>query len=103
MEIRKDYSVSIDTGGEKFLLSPRYDFIRVWPKLGHAIINVVGEDGITTIHMPESEARRVYEASHIPLIELDWITDHDWDKYLEVQGRTEHLEEWLDGMEDKEG
>lgn len=97
MEIRKDYSVKIGTNSGEFLLSPRYDFIRIWPKLGHAIINVVQEDGVAAIHMTEAEARRVYEASRIPLVELDWITDHDYENYLEIQSRPEELEGWIDG------
>lgn len=97
MEIKKDYSVRIDTGQGEFLLSPRYDFIRVWPALAHAIVNVVGEDGVAAIHMTEGEARRVYEASRIPLVELDWITDHDYESYLEIYSRPDNLEGWMDG------
>lgn len=86
IEIVQDFSTPLD-GGEygEFLLNARYDWIRTFPALGWGIINVVTEGGIAQLHVPESTACMVHETSRIPLVELDWITDTDHNKYIEAQ------------------
>lgn len=93
--IRPDYCIPIDTGDSEYVLSPRYDFIRVFPFIGWSIMNVVTDTGVAQLHLTEDEGRRVAQQSGIGLIEFNWITDHDYNKYLDAQ--TKNLsDEWLE-------
>lgn len=83
--IRQDSSTPLNAGeGLDFMLNARYDWIRTFPWLQWGIINIVTENGVAQLHVDEETARNVHEASGIPLVELDWITDTDYDKYIEA-------------------
>lgn len=94
--VRKEFSTRLDAGEHgEFLLDARYDFIRVFPWIKHAVINVVTEEGVARMHVDEATARRVHEKSQIPLVELDWITEQEYNSYLETQATADNLEEWF--------
>ena len=95
--VRPDYSVKMDAGqyGD-YLLDPRYDFIRVFPWIKHAVINILTETGVARLHVQEEEARRVRLQSQIPLVELEWITEQEYESYLAIQGDADNLEGWLE-------
>lgn len=94
MDVRPDYSVRLTAGDSEYLISPRYDFIRLFPAIGWGILNIVTDNGIATLHLTEAQARRVHQQSEIPLIEMGWITDHDYERYLDAQ--TNSLDDdWL--------
>ena len=85
--VRPDYSSRLNAGDDgEFLLDPTYDFIRVFGWIGHAVINVITTDGVARMHVDEATARRVHETSGIPLIELDWICESEYEMYLDIRG-----------------
>lgn len=83
--VRPDYSARLSTNQGEFLVDPTYDFIRVFKWLGHAVINIVTEDGMNKMHVDEATARQVHERVGIPLVELDWITESEYQKYLDIK------------------
>lgn len=93
--VRPDYSAPLKAGeAGEYSLSPRYDWIRVFPWINFAVINVITEEGVAQLFVTGETAQSVQEASGIPLVELEWITDTDYEKYLDVQANG--MESWLD-------
>ena len=87
--IRPDVSTPLDTGENGcFTLNDRYDWIRTFPWLQWGIINIATEEGIAQLHVPEEAARLVHDLSSIPLIEMEWINQTDYEKYLEAQANS---------------
>lgn len=84
--IRPDTSTPLNAGeGRDFILNSRYDWIRTFPWLQWGIINIVTEEGVAQLHVTEETALQVHEASGIALVEMEWITDTDYNKYIEAQ------------------
>ena len=100
--IKPDYSVELDAGGEKYLLDPRFDFVRIFPWLGHCVINVVIEDGVARMHTDAETGYRVAEESGIALVEMEFITESEHERYLEINSRPDSLEE-LFNLEAEDG
>ena len=80
-----DFSTPLDAGEYgQYTLNGRYDWIRVFPWLKWAVLNVVTEQGVAQLHMPQETAERVHEASRLPMVEMDYILDTDYEKYIEA-------------------
>jgi hypothetical protein len=95
MEVRKDISVPLTvTGGEdSYVLDPRYDFVRLFPAISHAILNVVTETGVVRLHTTEEQGRRVGAVANLVMVELDWIGEQEWETYLECrESDLDHLD-----------
>lgn len=93
--IRPDFSTPLtSTEGQEWILDPRYDFIRVFPRIGFGIINIITEEGVQRLFVSEAEARRVGEQSMIGVCEFDFITESDNEHYLDTQ--ESKIEDWLD-------
>lgn len=95
-----DYSVRIRLVGmeeqypEGILMSPKYDRVDLYPKLGHAIMRVIGDGGVLHIHVNEETGRRVIEAVGCPSEEpRTTMFKSDHERYLQIQ--TDNLEEWM--------
>lgn len=84
--VRPDYSIGVGIQGsdERFLLDPRYDFIRVFPWLGYGIVNIVTENGVARLYTTEAECRETHETSGIPLVELEWISESEHELMREI-------------------
>ena len=97
MEIRPDYSVPLTvTNSEKeFVLDPRYDFIRLFPAIGYGIINIVTENGIARLYVDQEQCEKVHEHAGLPLIELDWIVESEYESMQEVMAQPDNLEDWF--------
>lgn len=95
--VRKDYSIGMNTEGkesERYLLDPRYDFVRVFPWLGYGIVNIVTENGIHRLYTTEQQCRTINERAGIPLVELEWIVESEYENMLEIMAND--LESWLE-------
>lgn len=95
--VRPDFSTPLGIHGSdnEYTLNPRYDWIRTFPWLNWGVINIVTENGVAQLHVTEDVAQHVHKHSEIPLIEMEWITDTDYNKYLEAQ--TKNLDDtWLE-------
>jgi len=77
--VRPDYSIGMGIQGsdERYLLDPRYDFIRVFPWLGYGIVNILTENGVARLYTTEAQCRQTHESSGIPLVNLDWIVESE--------------------------
>ena len=84
--VRADYSIGMGVQGseERFLLDPRYDYIRVFPWLGYGIVNIVTEGGMVRLYTTEEQCRNTHESSGIPLVELEWITESEHESMREI-------------------
>jgi hypothetical protein len=85
--VRPDYTVPIGMEGhdEPLLMNPRYDAIHGFKWIGHAILRVVGSEGMAHVHLDYETAERVSEATDIPITEFEFITDRDYECYLQTQ------------------
>ena len=93
-KIKPDYSVPLNsTEGSKWMIDPRYDFIRTFPWLDFAAINIVTEEGIQRLYVDMEQAQAVAETSMIGVCEMEFITESEYEVYLELQA--DGLEDWL--------
>ena len=93
--IREDFSTPLADGqGNEWLLDARFDFIRTFPWLNHAIINIVTETGINRLHTTQEQGLLVAEKALIPCVSLDWITKSEHETYITTQ--TDRLEDLWD-------
>lgn len=95
--VRDDYAIKLTLGGSgEILFSPRYDAIHRFRRISWAILRVVAEDGMMHIHISESTAEAVSEATGIPITDFDFICETDYEAYLNCQ--TSSVDDsWLDG------
>ena len=84
--VKPDYSIGMGIQGsdERYLLDPRYDYIRVFPWLGYGIVNIVTEGGVARLYTTEAQCRQTHESSGIPLVELEWITESEHESMREI-------------------
>ena len=84
--VRPDYSMGMEVQGseERYLLDPRYDFIRVFSWLQYGILNVVTEGGVHRLYTTEEQCHQIHETAGIPLVELEWITESENESMREV-------------------
>ena len=84
--VKPDYSIGMGIQGsdERYLLDPRYDFIRVFPWLQYGIVNIVAEGGMHRLYTTEEQCRQIHETSGIPLVELEWITESENESMREI-------------------
>lgn len=95
MNVVPDFSTPLHTdGGEEYLLDHRFDFIRMYPGLNHAIINVITETGVNRLHVSRDIGLMVAEKSLIVCQDMEYIGEAEYEKYLQVQA--DGLESWLD-------
>jgi hypothetical protein len=87
--VRPDYSarISLEGSDDSILVSPRYDRVDIFAWISHSIMRVIVEEGVAHIHVSEETGRRVAKVTGIPLVECEFITETDYEKYLEVQER----------------
>lgn len=95
MNVVPDFSTRLEVnGGEEFMLDHRYDFIRTYPGLNHAIINIITETGVNRLHVSRDIGLMVAERSLIVCQDMDYIGEAEYEKYLEVQAS--NLENWFE-------
>lgn len=94
--VRPDYSIRMGVEGtdDGYLLDPRYDFIRVFPWLKYGIVNVITEGGVHRLYTTEEQCRRIHEGAGIPLVELEFITESENERMIEIMQND--LENWID-------
>jgi hypothetical protein len=94
MNVVPDFSTSLETGGETFYLDHRFDFIRCYPGINHAIINVITETGVNRLHVSREIGLMVAEKSLIVCQDMDYMGEAEYEKYLGIQEKD--LESWLE-------
>lgn len=93
MEIRHDFSIRVSLGQDReYLLDPRYDRVDMFRELGHAVLMVIGEEGVTHEPIRPNDAEKIIQAG-IPHTERQFITESEHETYLKVQAAL--LEEWF--------
>lgn len=96
MEVKPDYSVPLhlENSENGYVLDPKYDFIRLF-KIGYGIINIVTETGIVRLYVDEEQCRKVHEHAGIPMVELEWICESEYESMQEVMSQPDNLEDWF--------
>jgi hypothetical protein len=94
MNVVPDFSTPLhSTDGQEFLLDHRFDFIRLYSGINHAIINVITETGVQRLHVSREIGLMVAEKSLIVCKEMEFIGESEYEKYLQIQER--NIEGWL--------
>jgi len=95
MKIVPDFSTSLETQtGEHFTLDHRFDFIRAYPEINHAIVGVITETGVNRLHVSRDIGLMIAERSLIVCQDMDYIGEAEYERYLEVQTST-LSDDWL--------
>lgn len=84
--VRPDFSTPLNTSsGETYSLDHRFDFVRNYPWLNHAIINIITETGVNRLHTTSEQGLLVAKTSLIACTDIDWIGESEYERYLEIQ------------------
>jgi hypothetical protein len=84
--VRADFSTPLtSTTGQEWVLDARYDFVRIFKWLQFGVINIVTEEGIQRLYVDEAQARHVGERAMLPIAELEWICESEYEQYLAIQ------------------
>lgn len=96
--VKPDYSVgmTIDGSEERYLLDPRYDFIRLFPWLQYGIVNIVTETGIHRLYTTEEQCMTIHERTRIPLAIVDFIVESEYENMVEIMANDLN-DSWLEG------
>lgn len=86
MKVVPDFSTSLQVNsGEQFMLDHRFDFIRMYPELDHAILNVITETGVNRLHVSRDIGMMIAERSLIVCHDMEYIGQAEYDRYLDIQ------------------
>ena len=92
-----DYSIplTMTNSDREFVLDPRYDFIRLFTFLGYGIINIVTETGIARVYVDQEQCEKDHEHAGLPMVELEWICESEYESMHEVMAQPDNLEDWI--------
>lgn len=94
MKVVPDFSTPLNTPEGNYTLDHRYDYVRLYPEIGHAIINVVTNEGVARLHTSHDMGLLVAKKSLIVCQDMDYMGESDYEKYIQVQ--QDNLESWFE-------